>query len=617
MPIEKLRPSYNFTEDRMKELEQVIPEAFSDGKINWQRLKEAMGQFVEDGEEPVEHFGLTWPGKREARQLASIPSMGTLAPKLGDGIDENLTSNIFIEGDNLEILKIIHKSYNRKIKLIFIDPPYNTGSDFIYKDNFTEPLRSYLESIGNIDRQGNILSTNTQADGRFHSKWLSMIFPRIILSKALLRDDGVIFITIDDNEYHHLKLIMDEVFGQENHIATIVWQSRDTPGNDTTRISSTHNYVVCYRKSDSFKINLLPRTQDQIQNYKNPDNDPRGPWLGTPLTRSEYRERDYYPLTNPSGIEVWPTEGNSWRRPKEMIAKLESDNRIWWGIDGTSTFPFIKQFLSEVKEGVVPQTWWDYKFGGSTRRARKEMKSLFGGQRGFDTPKPLDLIDKILTIATTNNGEDIVLDFFAGSSTTAHGVLKKNTEDDGNRKFIMIQIPEKTDSEEFKTIAEISKERIRRAIQQIRSNQDGQINMVTESTDLGFKVFELVESNFTQWKHIDDPTSANIGPIFDEIESPLVQKWNPQILMIEILLNEGFPLDSQIKWIDDHPSNQIYQIISRFHDHYLYICLDERIDSNVVHSLKIREADVFITLDSALSDETKMRLADKFNLHVI
>lgn len=320
--------------------------------------------------------------------------------------------SILIEGDNYHALSVLNYTSKGQIDVIYIDPPYNTGKEFIYNDKIVDAEDSYK-----------------------HSKWLSFMNKRLNLAKKLLSNKGIIFISIDDNELAQLKLLCNEIFGDENFLSCIAWQAKDTAGNDAKGIATVHNYLLAYKKSAKFTPNLFPRTEKQKANYKNPDNDPRGPWLPVPLTRGEFRERDYYPLVNPAGEKILPPAGNSWRRPKMEIKKLEDDNRIWWGLKGNSKFPSIKTFLSEVKEGVTPISWWDYKFAGSTRGARAELKELFGGERGFDTPKPVKLIKRILEIASNKNST--VLDFFAGSGTTGHAVLELNKEDGGNRRFIL------------------------------------------------------------------------------------------------------------------------------------------------------------------------------------
>lgn len=367
----------------------------------------------------------------------------------------SLDGNLIIEGDNLIALKSLLPTHAGRIKCIYIDPPYNTGNEgWIYNDNLTQP--QFKEWIGRaVGKEGE--------DATRHDKWCCMMYPRLQLLKELLRDDGAIFVSIDDNEVHHLRMLMDEIFGEENFMGNFVWQSKDTPGNDAVGIAETHNHIVFYRKSEAFSVNLLVRSEEQIANYTNPDNDLRGPWLAAPLTRAEFRERDYYELTNDAGRKVFPPKGSSWRRPPKKMKWLQADKRIWWGKKGDADFPMEKKFLSEAKEGVVNQTWWPYKFAGSTRNAGAEIKQVFGGEKIFETPKPVMLLRRILELADDEDAS--VLDSTAGSGTTAHAVLELNKEDGGNRKFILVQQPfdtKENEKEKFNICEEITRERVLR-----------------------------------------------------------------------------------------------------------------------------------------------------------
>ncbi len=384
----------------------------------------------------------------------------------------SLTDNLIIHGDNLIALKALLPNYAGRVKCIYIDPPYNTGNEgWRYNDNVNSPMiQEWLRSRQPVDRE----------DLTRHDKWLCMMMPRLNLLRELLREDGVIFVSIDDNEVQHLRMLMDEIFGADNFLVTFVWQAKDTRGNDSNDVATTHNYVLCFRRSDKFQINLLTRTEEQIANYKNPDDDPRGPWLSIPLTRSEYRSRDYYPLVNPAGEEVLPPVGSSWRRPRETIDQYQRENRLWWGKEGRSTFPSIKRFLSEVKVGVVPITWWDYRFAGSTRHARAELKELFATDRAFDTPKPVSLVRRILELATGPDEEDIVLDSFAGSGTTGQAVLQLNQEDGGNRRFILVETEDYADT--------LTAERLRRVIQGVPAAKDERLRVGLGGS---FSFFEL------------------------------------------------------------------------------------------------------------------------------
>jgi adenine-specific DNA-methyltransferase len=378
-----------------------------------------------------------------------------------EGGQPDLDDNLIIHGDNLEALKALLPRYAGRVDCIFIDPPYNTGNEgWCYNDKVNSPLmREWLKKEGNpVERE----------DLQRHDKWLCMMWPRLQLLKELLADEGSIFISIDDNEVHRLRAVMDEVFGEENFLANFVWQSKDTPGNNSVGIAETHNHIVFYRKSDACEVTMLERNEAQLSTYSNPDEDQRGDWLPTPLTRAEFRERDYYTIENKAGREVWPPKGSSWRRPPAKMKWLQEDNRIWWGKSGDAEFPMEKKFLSEVKAGVVNQTWWPYEFAGSTRNASAELKAIFGGEKSFDTPKPVQLITRILELASNENS--IVLDSYAGSGTTAQAVLALNKKDGGNRRFILVQLPEElapdhpARKEGFTEVADLTAERVRRVI---------------------------------------------------------------------------------------------------------------------------------------------------------
>lgn len=364
-----------------------------------------------------------------------------------EGAPKNSFGNKIIHGDNLAALKSLLPEFDGQINCIFIDPPYNTGNEkWVYNDNVSDPkLLKWLGEV--VGKEGEDLSR--------HEKWLCMMYPRLKLLHRLLARDGVLFVSIDDVEHAHLRLVLDEIFGRQNFLANFVWQSKDTPGNNSSGVAETHNHIIAFRKRPEFKPYLLERNEKQLSTYSNQDNDERGDWLGAPLTRGEHRERDYYPIKNKVGAEVWPPKGSSWRRPPKEMKRLQDEDRIWWGVNGDSTFPMEKKFLSEVKAGVVNQTWWPYTFAGSTRQASAEMKAIFGGVKLFDTPKPLTLLMRILEMAT---GPDaIVLDSYAGSGTTAHAVLKLNAEDNGNRRFILV--------ETMDYAKDITAERVKRVIQ--------------------------------------------------------------------------------------------------------------------------------------------------------
>ena len=616
MPISKLRPSFTFTEDRLKELQAVVPEAFTDGKINWDTLREALGEHLED--ETREHFGLFWPGKREARRLVAIPSKGTLIPQPGEGVDEENTHNIFIEGDNLEVLKLLQKSYAGRVKMIYIDPPYNTGSDFVYKDDFDEPIEDYLKKTGQIESDGVLLTTNAKTDGRFHSNWLTMMYSRLRLARNLLNDEGSLWISIDDNEKAHLQLMCNEIFGEENFVATIIWEKRTTRENRRV-FSFNHDYILCYSVDKNLfqsARNMLPMTDELLARYSNPDNDPRGNWQSVALTAQEGHATpsQFYTITTPSGRKIDPPPGSCWRVTKPRLEELIADNRIWFGEKGNNV-PRRKIFLTEANEGLTPHTLWQAAEVGTTDSAKKKLVELFGGESVFDTPKPVELIKRIIQLSTSKN-DDVIMDFFAGSCTTAQATLELNEEDGGTRKYILVQLPEQTNNKKYPTIADIGRKRINLVIKKIKPTKGKQLGLIA-GKDLGFSCYKLINSNFSQWKDFSGKDTSQLEMRFDQAETPLVEDWTPEKLLTEILLLQGYPLDSIVLSLPEFKANDVKQVTSEFVQHPLYVCLDKKIKEETVARLKLGNEDIFVCLDSALSDEAKVKLADLCNLKVI
>lgn len=612
MPISKLRPTFTFTEDRLRELQAVVPEAFADGKINWDTLREALGEALED--ETKEHFGLFWPGKREARGLAALPSKGTLIPQPGAGVDEDNTHNLFIEGDNLEVLKLLQKSYAGRVKMIYIDPPYNTGNDFVYPDDYSEPLEAYLERTGQVDEAGQLLTTNSRSSGRFHSSWLNMMYPRLLLARQLLKDDGSIFVSIDDNEIHNLRELMNEIFGEENFIATVIWQKKYTRSNDAKWFSDNHDYILVYAKSsENFSMNLQPRSEDQLAAYSNPDNHPKGAWKATPLhAKSGNNSNFVYRFKN--GTTWSPPPGTYPRFSKDTMGRLDENNEIWFGSTGKSV-PSRKTFLTEAKQGVTPVTIWLYEEVGHTHEANNELKDLdMAGL--FDNPKPSRLIKRIIELATNQTDEDIVLDFFAGSGTTAQALIQQNAIDSGNRRFILTQLPEPTEHKKYPVISDITKERIRRVVKKIKSESKGKPK-INSIQDVGFTSHSLDRSHFKEWELFTDKDTTQLELRFEKSETPLIENWQPASLLSEILLLQGFPLDSKVRSLPEFKANEVQQVTSEFIGHHLYICLDKKVKAETVAKINLRPEDILVCLDSALSDEAKVKLADQCNLKVI
>jgi adenine-specific DNA-methyltransferase len=456
----------------LDQVKVLFPEAFTEGRIDFDVLKGLLGEAVDERQEK---YGLTWHGKRRARQIALTPSTGTLRPCPEESVDWDKTQNLMIEGDNLEVLKLLQRSYAGKVKLIYIDPPYNTGKEFVYPDNFQDNIKNYLELTGQVAGDGRKISTNTEASGRFHTDWLNMLYPRLRLARSLLMDNGVIFVSISDHEVHNLRSLMNEIFGEENFIATVIWQKVYSPKNSARHFSEDHDYVVVYaRNGEIWTPCLLPRTEEMEARYINFDNDPRGPWKPGDLSARNYYGEGTYSVSCPSGRTIeGPPSGRYWVISRDKFDELESDGRIWWGADGNNV-PAIKRFLSEVQQGRVPQTLWSYDEVGHTQEAKKELicnVNFPNSDAVFETPKPTRLIHRMLQLATKSDDSSLVLDFFAGSGSTLHGIMSQNSADGGNRRCILVQLPEPLPNSAegtLSTIAEITKERIRRAATKIR-----------------------------------------------------------------------------------------------------------------------------------------------------
>jgi len=625
MSYERLKPELTTAKEQVEELKRIVPEAFADGKINWQTLKEALGEHLEDEGAEAEHFGLFWPGKREARRMAATPSKGTLVPVPGEGIDEETTRNIFVEGENLEVLKLLQKSYAGRIKMIYIDPPYNTGNDFVYEDDFREPLEEYLRRTGQVDEESKPWTTNTRADGRFHSKWLSMIYPRLRIARNLLRDDGLIFCSIDDGEGANLRVVMNEIFGEENFLQQIVWKNKYGPGAQTRGFGNLHEYILCYSKTpiESISAHL---SEDEMKAYKNKDAKfaVRGGFVTQPLATKSKDDRPnlVYPIVWKEK-EVWPDKQWIWSKDRMMQA-LENDELVIREENGRFSVRF-KQYLKDENGQIRKAKPLSLMLGPFNQDGTAEIRKLFG-KDVFDFPKPAELI-KFFFSMVVNDRDDkdgIYLDFVAGSGTSAQALMELNKEDQGNRTFICVQMAEncETDSiaykEGFRTIAEIATERIRRVSKEIKKEIKAQSGLFKDKhLDLGFKIFRLSKSNHKIWQDYDGTNLSELEAKLDLFETPLVDGWKPENLLTEILLLEGFPLDSKIEKPRDHKKNTVHHVSSEFCEHRLLLCLDKKIEQETIQHLKFEENDVFVCLDSALTDQDKMRLADVCKLKTI
>ena len=579
MSIEKINEgdALSMSEDILKsnieKLKELFPELVTESKIDFNAFKTVFGDEVEEGEE---YYRFTWAGKAQAIREAHKPSTGTLRPAKDESVDWDTNENVYIEGDNLEVLKLMQKSYAGKVKMIYIDPPYNTGKDFVYKDNYKDNLKNYQQVTGQVDSEGNKTSTNSDSDGRYHSNWLNMMYPRLRLARNLLNDTGVIFISIDDNEVANLREMSDEIFGSDNFVAEVIWEKKYAPQNDAKYFSTSHDYVLVYaKKKECFKRNLLPLTDVQLARYKNPDNDKRGVWQSDNLTVATYSENYDYPITLPSGRILNPPHGRCWRTSKEKLQIMIEENRVWFGEDGDNT-PRIKRFLTETQQGRVPVTMWFYKEVGHNQAAAAEVKKLFDGKKYFDYPKPVSLIKHILQIASSK--EDLILDFFSGSGSTAHAIMELNAEDDGGRKYIQVQLPEKTDekSEAFKadytTIAEIGKERIRRAAKKIAEENPER----AKDLDLGFKVFKLDSSNIKGW----DGNPEDVQQSLLDAVSNIKEERTEEDVLYEILLKYGLDLTLPIE-------EKTIEGLTVFNVGFgaLFICLADNITNKVAEGI--------------------------------
>jgi len=572
--MEKLDENFGKSEDiianNIEQLKQLFPEAFTDGRINFEVLKQLLGEYIDTNEEK---YGLNWFGKKKARQFALTPSLGTLRPCPEKSVDWDTTKNMIISGDNLEVLKLLQKSYTGKIKLIYIDPPYNTGKEFVYNDDYVDNLKNYLE-ITNQTEDSAKLSSNSETGGRYHTNWMNMLYPRLVLARNLLGSDGFIFISIDDNELHNLRLLCNELFGEENFVACIVWETRFNPISMSKTISDVHEYIVVYAKNNAVaQINYLPRTEKQDNRYSNPDNDVRGDWASDNLTAGPAVASRVYDVETPSGRIVRPSEGLCWIFTKERFDEMVADNRITFGLDG-SNFPRLKRFLSEVKQGVVPTTIWTYKDAGSTQKSTRELKEIFDGKKVFDYPKPVDLMKRIITIGSKD--EDIVLDFFAGSGSTGHAVLQQNAEDGFNRRFILVQLPEPCQigseaySLGYRTLTDVCVDRISRVSNQMKTNTTSCYN------DLGYRLFNLDYSNIKAW----DPSASDIERSIEEITEYIKSDRSEQDILFELLLKFGLDLAVQIE-SRDIANKQVYNVGYGV----LLVCLAANINNTEIEPL--------------------------------
>lgn len=559
-------------------------------------------------EDAPEAYEFNWVGKQAARAEVLQPTKKTLRPVKEDSVDWDNTQNLYIEGDNLEVLKLLQKSYLGKVKMIYIDPPYNTGNDFVYHDDFAMSADEYAEASGAVDELGNKYIKNMDSNGRFHSDWCSMIYSRLMVARTLLTEDGVIFISIDDKEVGNLRKICDDIFGEHNFVSNIIWQKKFSRSNDATYFSSMHDHILCYCNNNikidekGWDIGLLPRGEEIPNGYSNPDNDPRGPWTSTIMSAKSGSQSLLYEITTPSGRIVVPPSGRYWSCSRDTFNKWKAENRIWFGINGDSA-PRKKTFLSEVQDGLRPNSILFQNEVGNNQEGKQEVKALFNGVGVFDGPKPVRLLYTLLTIGNLSKG-DIVLDFFSGSSSTAHAAMKLNAEDGGNRKFIMVQIPEETpeDSEArkagYKTIPEVAKERIRRAGKKIKEESP----LTTADLDTGFRVFRLDEGNYEDVKRSPKEFKQDQLDLFlNNIKADR----NDLDLLFGCMLDWGvqlsLPMTQEV--VDGKP---IYTV----NDGDLVACFAENVSEDVVKAMAEKMPLRVIFRDSCFAQD-----ADKINIY--
>lgn len=581
--------------------------------IDFDKLRVELSKGIVEGQQ--ERYQFTWPGKREAMRIANTPTNMTLRPDRESSVDFDNTGNLYIEGDNLEVLKLLREDYLGKVKMIYIDPPYNTGNDFVYEDDFSQTAGEFRDKSGMFDEDGNMIlqnyEVNSESNGRFHTDWLNMIYPRLKVARDLLTEDGVIFISIDDNEVENLRKVCDEVFGERNFIAQLIWERAFSPKNDARFVSNSHDYVLMFtRNIDSFVIGRLDRTAEANARYSNPDNDPRGVWMSSDISVKTYNAACDYPITTPSGKIIEPPAGRCWSLSKKAFFERLQDNRIWFGPNGDNT-PRIKRFLSELKfDGMAPTSILFYKDVGHSQEGAQEVVSLFGDKGVFDGPKPVRLLQRLITLANLKD-DSIVLDFFSGSATTAHALMKTNLEKGTDRKFILVQLPEKVSDKKkdqgYGTICEIGKERIRRAGKKIleelatKKAENGLFDKESEPTrlDVGFRVLKLDTSNMQDVYYTPEDSSA--ATLFDDNVKP---DRTPEDLLFQVMLEYNLPLSAKIER-KTIAGKEVFSV----NDDYLIACFDENVNETVITEVAKRKPLYFIMRDSSLSSD---QVADNF-----
>lgn len=601
--MEKLKmQTADGVQDNISRIAELFPECVTEvlgqggvkRSVDFDKLRQLLSSDIVEGNE--ERYQFTWPDKRKAILAANAPINATLRPCPEESVDFDTTQNLYIEGDNLDVLKCLKETYLHKVKMIYIDPPYNTGNDFVYEDDFAESAAEYLANSGQFDEQGNRLVTNTESNGRFHTDWLNMIYPRLKVARDLLTEDGVIFISIDDNEAKNLKNITDEVFGERNFLAQVVWERAYSPINLMKHFSPSHDYILCYAKNIDFAVcHGIGRSDEANGRYSNPDNDPRGVWKASDLSVGPAVQENIYPITTPSGRVVEPPAGRSWSLSRKAFRERLEDNRIWFGPNGDNV-PAMKRFLSELrKTGITPMTIWKYTEVDHSQGATQKLAQLFNGKKYFDYPKPVSLIERCLQLYSDK--DSLILDFFSGSATTAHAVMRLNAEDGGNRKFIMVQLPELTDEKSeaykagYKNICEIGKERIRRAGAKIKADSP----LTTQHLDTGFRVLKLDSSNMKDVFYSPKETSQlELFTLVDNVKDDRTS----EDLLFQVMLELGATLDSKIE-----ESKVDGKTIYNVGDGYLVACFDQDVSDDVVKAIAKMQPTYAVLRDTGMADD--------------
>ena len=602
----------NMVDENIKKIGELFPNCLTEtldenGRpqtaIDFDQLRQELSKVIVEG--PEERYQFTWPDKRNAIRLANAPTTDTLRPCREESVDFDNTQNLYIEGDNLEVLKLLRQNYLGKVKMIYIDPPYNTGNDFVYNDDFAQSAGEYVHNSGQEDEEGNRLVANTENNGRFHTDWLNMIYPRLKVAKDLLSEDGVIFISIDDNEVENLRRMCNEIFGEHNFIANLIWQKKFSRSNDAMYFSTMHDHILCVAKSNiannpkGWKIGLLPRGEELPSGYGNPDNDPRGPWTSVILSAKSGSPNLVYEIETPSGRKCLPPSGRYWSCNKDTLQKWIADNRIWFGSDGDGT-PRKKTFLSEVQPGLRPNTILFQDEVGNNQEAKQETKALFDGLGVFDGPKPVRLLSTLLTIANLLE-DSIILDFFSGSATTAHAVMQLNAEDGGNRKFIMVQLPEPTEENSeaykagYKNICEIGKERIRRAGKKIKEESP----LTTQNLDTGFRVLKLDSSNMNDVFYTPEAFTER-----DLFEDNIKGDRTDEDLLFQTMIELGIELSVKIE-----KKSIAGKTVWSVSDGYLMSCFDKDVNETAIKEIAKMKPFYFVMRDASMATDN---VADNF-----